>query len=916
MSDNISMVPEILGDKDFNTVFDIIKFIDDKQLDTVFFQRKDSLGRRYNSTGSYDNEKQWAMTGNADLHNKGTNDNTIMLEIKLDIPQAEIQQDNYDIEKSIIGELLNLDNIKNNPNNIIQVIQKVAEEYTLKNYKIEKTIDGLVLKMDSAGTMDKNTYKLNYDFSDSEFGIVTFITNINPLLVLFKEMSFISNTGDSDVLNFDKHFDHKKLQSDYGYKGAFLLATSIKTMMILFQDKGYYNFSDDVFSRLYFRTTRNSRSTINKNIPFSSISHPRLDTSKTSFEIINFPAFNRLSNRNFTSPMDKWAYNITAFISTGRFNAVHGFEVLDAKFNKEDISEKLNIIEESEFICAPAIFTIPNNNELSLESLKAIHLDMYNSQMDKMKALWDKTIATYKRIIKGGSIDEGFFALSFIKKYFVYDATNSYRLNQSMNNSMTSVVDFFTQNYMPYEDFFGNDTSTKFLRSISRIDSKLLKWENSRLENTGATFKQLDQKGYYNAHATRMLLYPNPDNFYISESVYGGTRRTKAKCLIIVNDSGNKQAWKKKTRLLIENLVKNSKGRVDVLIVEPSDKIELMMIKRIAKGNSSFIYYSEFEGNIEIKKPAARVVNTSIIYYDGDSFDTRVRKITSKKGPPSDLDPKATLFLEFVASNRKYTFNGSTFQERDFNYPVWNRLMQEFAGKEIILANKNSLVKYQEAYGEDYQTLESYLESEEITKDFKNIYNTYAFISPMKPMENMRRAASFASHEVFNILYSTRNTETIDLKKFWYLILNSLEPDMQILFELFTNIVEQYPHPSNNVRWYDVSSIIMKHIVRKPQLGDNTIDRLIYNKMPINPDSANLESASARLEGLQQSGQMGGYAQRAFDFEEFSNKYRELLEDSKNLNLDIEEISEYMDTLIQYYIYRWNFKVDMLNKGV
>jgi hypothetical protein len=99
-------------------------------------------------------------------------------------------------------------------------------------------------------------------------------------------------------------------------------------------------------------------------------------------------------------------------------------------------------------------------------------------------------------------------------------------------------------------------------------------------------------------------------------------------------------------------------------------------------------------------------------------------------------------------------------------------------------------------------------------------------------------------------------------------------------------------------------------------VSSQTLDNVILNKMPENPEMVAMSNAASKIYDLYQKGNIYLHNKSVFAFKDFILKSEELLKDSKNLNLNLKTTTEHMDRLLYYFMNRWYLKIDTMTKGV
>jgi len=892
------MSMEKLGSSNYNDIFELIDFIDINKLKLNMFSQKE-----YVNVSHTDSNESWAMTS-VETPNKSYRQ---FVEIELDIPASNLKGDLFNIEESIIFELLNLNSSKNYLDNRIQSVQKQGNMFQVRNYSIISILGKLTLKLVSTLDISEPQYNRNYNF-DTEFGHVAFITNIEVPLMLFQDIAY---TDGNRVANVNDVVINKHPISSQEF--TFYMAAAIKTFLRIFNAKNLgikkdldYLFKNISCTLLGGRYNGEIMSLILDDIQ----EFTKMDYAADEFNIIQLPSVSNLSSINNWNPLDLLSYNSIGFYHDGKFDVVHGFEVFDSKFSKEELSSKSKLSKDVGIRLTFSKLVIQDKTSITnREMLKEMHQKMYSDGLEYLKSKWDRIIIKYRRIFNPSIIDENLLAILFIKKYFIFKSNNPYNLLELSRATLNSIGDFFTQNYFEFEKFFGEDHLTKFLSQMTRVASNIYSWENQRIENDNIRLNQIGTTSSYKYGGGGVLYpdsrYANLDYEYHNREAFSKFPRKR---LILINDSGNKQAWKKKTRLFI----KTQPIWVKFMIVDPNDKMELLVLKKISKEASHVIFYSEYSKGIDT--PEKKAPSQLITYYDDTSFSKEVQRISSNRAKISTFDFNECVFMEFIASSRIFRFNGRDYNDNEFDRELWSKFLLDYQNKTLILVNTSTLKKIVKEEP-TLLTIEALAATQEFKDNFKDIHDDYIFVpNDLESRNSINAAAHFLDTHVFSALNESIFDLDTDIIRFWFLILNSYNPELKLLFGKLTSIVFRNISTPQLNRYTRFERIMLDNIIDNFNWGQGTLNLLLFNYLPEDPNSELIQKSLIGFKAISRIDNLYGWKSKVFNFQEFQEDLEQLLKDSNYLNLNIEESTASMQLFLDSYLDRWAIKVDLMNQ--
>jgi hypothetical protein len=277
---------EIQGMVDYNPVMEIIDKVIDNDQKIYFFSRKQSpgnlpmIGDRVNR-----NIDSWVLTGTDARHTSPFFFNEASIEIPFkNIEQDKIIKNSFDLESSDIMKYYNIKGVYDNPNTVIQVVNRKGDIFEYRVYSITEIIGKKELKLITHGFTDENVYKQNFAFGeDFEYGHVSLITSVRLPNFQFKseefQFEFIEKNGEIiDEKKYNRIF--KSLDNPRGdikRLNTFNQIVTLRLMLELFDKKGLKSFQPKINKALNFY--------LPENIGLDSISCYQLE----DIQFIRFP---------------------------------------------------------------------------------------------------------------------------------------------------------------------------------------------------------------------------------------------------------------------------------------------------------------------------------------------------------------------------------------------------------------------------------------------------------------------------------------------------------------------------------------------------------------------------------------------------------------------------------------------------
>jgi hypothetical protein len=400
--------------------------------------------------------------------------------------------------------------------------------------------------------------------------------------------------------------------------------------------------------------------------------------------------------------------------------------------------------------------------------------------------------------------------------------------------------------------------------------------------------------------------------------------------LIIINNSGTKQSWKKKTRKFVKDAIASRQFTGYISIIDYEDKFQGMLLRRLTNEISSFINYSDFEKGIPIeskKKVKEIQVDHKIKYYPG--FYVRdSRPGDGKQLTISNINPKTTIFVEYVVTRRLFTFKEKEYSFGDFDVTQWSNFLSTYAKKNLLFVSKANLKKIKDFHKDEIVLLDEYVDSDEFKEIMSSIHRDYIFIDKASVALNPTiNVISFLVREflgnIYPVLFNLDERARSIIWDAFFRILNSLRPEIVYTLKPFMNFLYQLDIKNSQFirSKYDIESRLSKKILRRP--APNTfdskaiVDNYIYSKieepeeLPILLERMTIFS-KAYSELISERDLSN---EKLFGFESFIRELNDLLIYSNMKNLSKEDADKKIGLFYASWLDRWQMIVDLLNKN-
>ncbi len=904
----------------YNLLLNTLSFIEKTKAPTNIYRQKLGVQRIYGQhQASRSNNDNWTLTGTDKLHNLQRFHNEAILEIILDIPQDKIHSHTFEIKDSVLGQFLYDNDLLQDESSVVQTSQKQGDQYEINNYHIQESFGELKFHHTSKAIIDPTTYKNSFPLDKEGFGSTTLLLNVRIPPYFYKDIDCsIAADSSNKALNYaiiNTVNSGRRSRSAYDIitpAYTFFASVHIITFLKIIKNRTGISFSDELFNYLNFtyHVALSSSGPITKSFN-DIIFDADIEPGASELNTLIFPSITGEDEQNVLNPFDVFTYDDIMYFDKSGTHIIKTPDVVEPQLTLEDISAKIKIATRANLhkletkLILPPIGMVPQK-----EILKKMHIDNYQSRIDSIKSHWEKTILVYDRIYKGKPINRNMFALLFIKKYFIPGSNSPYELLSSVSDKLNPILSFFEDNYMKFDEFFGENYLSKYIDGLSKYELDLYYWRHDRLENEKNVFFRAGSVRHRTASNTD-LLWPN-GNF----STFNKSSSLREN-LLIINDSLTKTSWKNKTRTFIKG-----KSRIysfsSIGVLDVQDKFQLMVIKRLLKDYSGVVFYSDFESSIT--KTTATVtskVKEQVSYYNKNSFDN-TRQVKSMKSMIEHIDMNSKLFVEYVVTKRTYNFQGKVYSEDQFNFLRWSKLIQEYQKKELILVNKNTLKKMKDYYGDELLMLEDQLEEPQFLSNFSTLNQEYLFLDFNKCYRNIvNKTVDFLVKELLDPFQNRTvqpKDQVINLESIIYLILNSFESDKGILFNTLIRMASSKRKGQRFGTRHGVIHKITSSIFEIPSIG--TIDYILYNILDVDPNIPKIEKAFQELKSFMESGYQVGYESRNFMLRDFHEDYKLLLERSNYLNIDNTESLLKEKVLIDHYMHIWDTRVRYIDNFV
>jgi hypothetical protein len=921
------MIKQYSGIKNYNPIFNLIELAVNNRHKIYAFHTKFTPLRNY---GAIEKIKQntdgHLLTGNQAGHYLDIRINKINIEIPFDINQSSVLSENFDITKTEINEYLNIPDIYEDNNLVIQVATRKAQFFEIRNFRIIETINGKKLVLDSQGTITEETYKENYNFG-TEYGHVTLNVNLNlPNFYIYDNFKFKLKSTDNLIID-EKTYRESMINNPNDIRIQFLVASKIINLYIIFKLLDFKGINDmpnnlEDYLNFYIMSLTNNNSMdlfCMSEIDFESFP----DLNKEIYKAYTSPDNNDTVLYNQADALNKFSYNVLFTLGKEGYRIINGFETLDFGRTKEESDLHIDIARQARFKTTDISLIFPKKTELEEEEISALHKDLYDNIMNDLKEKWEKTFKVYKRLFNPKPVDENFFAVLFMQKYFIPSVGIGRQLSDLSDSSLIPIISFFEKVIGNFEDFFGDNKLSKYTETIASLNVVPYSWAR-RLERDYYNLNSIKSPGYYNINIISNF-FPAQSFFEVNHRGSNRDRWASRKNLVIVNDSGTKVAWKKKTRVFLENLTSNNNNIGHISIIDPTDKFQLLLIKRLANESSIFLLYSDFANDVQLsgdKKEKKAISTETIKYYTAASFGSPSRHNGTVINI-DNIDLSDKIFLEFSTTKKMiYTQWGNMPIDSSYQKKFWQTIFKKYNNKSIYLVSKNHLKKLREAYPDEVITLEEFIQTDEFREGVSEIHSSYLFVPTKRSINQdilpfVRNFTRFIIKEFIKPIFEFRvrdshpfNNGRYILSDIFEMVIRSLPDEIKQSINYLMSLRDPNTQYINN-SIYNLEHAILSRIIQEPTIT-GTLDYEIFRRIPDNDERELIYSTLSALgEGIIHRSNLY-LGDTFFMMKSFIEDVSNLLVDSNMLNLPIEERNIQINTLMYSWLQRWNNKIDFI----
>jgi hypothetical protein len=894
------MLENDYGLNGYTDIFNLLKKVDENNDKLTFFSNRAPVSRNYNiSNGINSNSDKHAMTSNNMGHDNSHQSST-NIDIMFDIPQDNILKKDFNITDTPIKEYLELPGILNE-NTHLQVVKKIGLIYELKNFQILKTAEDYQLKYTSGCSIKESIYQTNFPGDENANGRVALITCIKTIPFSFNsnELSFYITNG-TTLINTNKIYNNflktsTSIHEPEANSTVCILANLI-AFLNLVEDETL-EFSDNFLDNISFYYNEGNRLTsVFKKYNASNLVFEKIPSkNKNSFEIIK--NLEDSYNQNYADPMNRYTYDSIIIKNENNLSIVESHEYLTFNLNKEEIITRGQILKNSS--------NVNLNSKLYL--IKDMHDDkelhekikeLYDNTLSHLKDKYDKSFTRFNNIFNPTPFQKDAFNILFIQKYFLIPLENANNLLQFVDNSLVPIIAFFEKVFMQYSEFFGENYISKFMESLTSLNLKPLEWSNNRISKGYTNLKNIKSSDKFNSQ--EIANYYNFNDRYL-DTGYKSWYTIGNPQLTLINDSGNKNAWKKSTR---EFLKQNSRNFSKIRILDPVDKFQLMVLKRLAQNANHFLLWSEVAA--EYKQQPAKIkknLGQDLITVATASSYSHLSKIETFKRKIENIEPEKTLFVEFSITKRLMRFNNNDYNLNRFNIKLWDKIFNSYFDKEIIQTSKVNLKKLNEVYPGEIRMLDDFVNSDDFLEGISDIESDYILaVLPTREITFISGAFRVIGREfIEHFLYLVKNRKInndVDFAGYISLLIEELPSNIKKAILKTFALSRGKKYTSYYQFGYDMDSRLLA-------ISGNAIDDFILNRIPRTEDNDSISKGLYELSAIRNNPSYsltGHNINSVFKLENFIVNLNDLLETSNMLNLSIEEVQSLVDDAFKIQI--------------
>ena len=872
-------------------LLNILRYSEKNNLNMTLFRVKHAPHSTYNTGRITDNQPLFLMTGSSKNSEDATQEKIINLGIDLDVERSDIMSDGYILKDkqlelySVFGK-----------DSYIQVIQKQGENYEIINYKLQPRLSNpneVELHILSRGEVYEKEYFSNFGNNSNEYGRVLMLTGIEFNGIFFKGSNYriqARNLSGQYIKSYtlDKYEDielshHNSISNLY-------IFTSLKVYLEILKSKKYLDIKQSTIDNIEIMVAYNYHD-------------PFYFTSLKSIEIMDsldpqqeiFDIYLKAT----VEVGDMGSQKLNNFLYSPMLSFDKGISTLSYVFQTVKLPITRGVIRTSS---TPSIkscsFIIPNK-EINLQGISEYHTSYYNNTLETLKNKWITLSSRAQHLWNLSPLEQNFLSINFINKYFFNRLTDIYSTRSSLENEPARIPKLFTEIFGSYEEIFGIDYMQDYTKKLNAINAEKIEYVSSRFEKSNVTLSNLGRSTSIQEYQYGFI-YPTRN---IMEFKGLDNNGYVAKNLLLINDTGSLTSWRPKTKKFIETIPRGTKISTKVTILNPKDKFDLMVIKKLFSGTRHAQLISNIIKDIKIPKKTRSEPSNIISYFDVNSFQGRVN-LTAFTQRAQELQTENILYIEYASSKRTITMYNKTYNIDDFNFKKWNRIFKRYGGLTLRMVSAVNFKKIKEYDG--FQSLENYIQTEESKKIFFAISRDYLLISDQNIVDKSFRVLNFMD---FHILRRIRHSKfSAEKLKIWLTLKDEFPRYSKYIFDKITDTFMDTRNQSIDtsynrtflVKGTGVNAILFDQC---PELISNSEIAKAINLLNISILSRNVDQTT-----------------RLFVFEQLDGTLNDLLEYSNTQNLDISENMDFVqlrNEAMLPYLTRWQKTIsDFKEEGI
>jgi hypothetical protein len=872
-----------------------LKIFNDIENDTknsaFFYSDRPVLPYRYSKT-VYTNEQIFIMHGGRTFYDKIHNrvKAGVGLATRLNIVPRNITSTEFnplDTElKYILDSGIDTDLF------IVQTFEKQGNSYNIINYSFKEYLGTKKLVRDESAVVDISIYSNTYPKYGDAFAGTHLIAFIDLLPFSFKDISKIT-------LN------------DFKTHPPFLInrIITIQALAEIVNTKIPGFFNDQFLKSLAFQKVGRIQDT------FDLISLNEIEF-KSDLEITGENKCNIYYERdsdgeiiNTQNPMDILSYASIFLINRSPFKIelYQDFDIIDYKLSDTDFYEIREANETRLIHKLSAEMQIITDTNVS--EIPSKFSETRNQKIADLNLKWQKIITRFDALYKPKSMDKFYLALTFIKKYF-FPTMGS---NHAPSNEYPGydIISLFEISYGSFQEFFGMDNGLRHLKYIQKGTGQTYTYTSGKLSKCKIPFSSFPNSKFDMINLVPVSYLSSSYSQRKYKSVYIRKNR------VIINNSGTKTSWLNKTRVYLDRETRKNRSKNDHAIkywvINPDNKISLMFLEQLAKVDSMYILYTDFEKEISIQKKEKPVDKKLSLYKDSD---IRLSGNIPFKRSIENFDPKNEIYVEYIVTKSLMKIDTTEYKfNKEHIYKLCD-IIKKYYHKRLIFLPSSSFKAVQKKYPDDFVSIANFIEHDH--SKIKPLIQQEFLIFSKKSYNEARSSINFIIGEFImpNLIMSRRLDRRYFIKKIDGLIL-SLPKDVENLIRKLELVFNSIPNVRNtrHINRYSLEqSIVDKYIVVDTSV--NGFTDVVYSKIFDTSDINEFQKTFSSLFKFR-SEPRGLHATKygsVFSINDYLEETDRLLETSKYLNLSKEDFNRNMDIIFMKYLYQWNLSIKLIEK--